>query len=121
MKLTKSERRILQFYKSLGKQFCRSLQQIAKACSISTKTVVRANRHFERLGILIWAPGHGIGGDGIANKYLCDLHGIHGYQILGVTPAMLRSIRGQVSGRGWGLGRETANKPNQPNRPNQPN
>jgi hypothetical protein len=112
-KLTPAEIRILRYYKSIGKvdrsigsglRFCRSLKTIAAATGcvgkFADKTVRRANEHFAALGILMWIKGNSqswrAGSRGQANKYCLMLNGINGYHLLGVTPAILRSVRSQI-------------------------
>jgi hypothetical protein len=69
--LTRSEDRILRYYKKIGTRakgglyFCRSLEQIARATDCTEKTVRRANEHFEALNILVWIRGH----EHCANRY----------------------------------------------------
>lgn len=103
--LTKSERRILRSYKSLGQgprvNFVRSLKTIAAECGISTKTVQRANEHFRSLGILIWLSGNSAswktGRQGQPTRYRLNLCGFVGFdKTLGITPAMLREVRRQI-------------------------
>lgn len=112
--LTPKEVRILRFYKSIakpnkalgvGRYFVRSLPSIAAVADCSAKTVCRANTHFSMLGILMWASGNGgdwkSGLKGQPNQYSLQMRGWRGYDtVLGVTPAMLRKVRQQVSGLG---------------------
>jgi len=101
--LTNAEVRILCFYKVIGKvdralgtglRFCRSLKTIADAAGCTERTVRRANEHFKSLGILTWISGNS---RPQANKYRLMLQGTEGYEFLEVTPAMLASVRRQVS------------------------
>jgi hypothetical protein len=126
VKLTPAEIRILRYYKSIGKvdrerggglRFCRSLKTIAAetGCTgqFADKTVRRANEHFRSLGILTWISGNSASwrpdSRGQANQYRLVLSGINGCEVLGVTPAMLRSVRSQVREG------KSANQPNSPN------
>ena len=108
--LTPAEVRVLRFYVSIakpdkargvGRYFLRSLKSIAAAATCTPKTVTRANAHFGNLGILIWAPGNGgdwkTGLKGQPNDYSLKMDGWRGYgTVLGVSPAVLRSVRKQV-------------------------
>jgi hypothetical protein len=114
MKLTKSELHILSFYRSLGAKFCRSIKTIARETGTGTKTVQRANGRFKSLGTLTWAPGNSANG-GQANRYWLRMQGIPGYEVLGVSTAMLRSVQKQI--RVFEGGRATANTPNHPTHP----
>ena len=105
-KLTKSERIILRYYRSLGRglqlDFVRSLKTIAAECGTSTKTVQRANDHFAALGILIWLSGNSAswktGMQGQPTRYRLNLKGFSGFdKVLGCTPAMLREVRRQLN------------------------
>jgi hypothetical protein len=104
--LTKSEIRILQFYRSIGKvdsslgtglRFRRSLKTIAAEIAVNEKTIRRANDHFAALGILSWISGNSASwrGDkgGQASKYRLVLSGLEGFAVARTT---LQSIRKQL-------------------------
>jgi DNA-binding transcriptional regulator YhcF (GntR family) len=60
LKLTKSERTILEYYRSLKEEkFCCSLLTIARATGMNEKTIRRANDHCRQLGLLSWIRGNG--------------------------------------------------------------
>jgi hypothetical protein len=107
MKLTPSEVRVLRFYRDFRKErFCCSIKTIAKACSVGTRTVQRANAQFQGFGILSWVSGNSASwrknSRGQANKYRLRLTGIEGSAI---TPSMVRGLRRLIRGK----------SPNQPN------
>jgi hypothetical protein len=111
--LTKSEVRILTFYRAFhSERFCCSIKTTARACDVGTRTVQRANTHFQNLGILAWVSGNSASwrknSRGQANKYRLVMSGIEGS---GVTPAVTRRL--------YRLMHREA--PSQPNKPNQPN
>lgn len=63
-KLTATETRILDFYKSLKDRegnFCRSVATIAEELGVSPKTIRRTNTHLKEIGRLSWQSGHGNG------------------------------------------------------------
>jgi hypothetical protein len=124
-RLTKSDIRILRFYRSIGKvdrslgtglRFCRSLKTIAAEIGVNEKTVRRSNDHFRALGILSWVSGNSASwrkdspeDRGQPNGYRLELRGITGYEILGVTPAILARVRRQIR-------KTTSLMPNEPNK-----
>jgi len=106
--LTKSELRILQFYRAYrSERFCCSIKSIADACDVGTKTVQRANELFREMGILSWVSGNSASwrpdSRGQANKYRLKLSGIEGSA---VTPAVTRRLYRLTQG----------NAPSQPNK-----
>lgn len=110
IKLTRTETRILQFYRDFREErFCCSIKTIAEACSVGTRTVQRANVRFQNLGILAWVSGNSASwkknSRGQANKYRLVLKGLEGSD---VTPAMTRALYRLTRGM----------NPNQPNQPN---
>jgi hypothetical protein len=69
---TKSEQKLWKYYLSLGTEFYRSLERIAKETGLAISTVQRANRRFRELGKLKWTSGHGnreSGAWGTSNMY----------------------------------------------------
>jgi hypothetical protein len=114
--LTKSDIRVLQFYRTFRRErFCCSIKTIADACGIGTKTVQRANNNFREMGILAWVSGNSASwrpdSRGQANKYRLVMSGIEGSA---VTPAMTRRLYRLTQ-------RQAPSQPNKPNRPSPPN
>jgi hypothetical protein len=112
-KLSNVEIHVLRFYQSIGKsdrslgrglRFSVRLRTTAEAVGCSQKTVQRANKHLQALAVLDWGRNrHGL------LEYRLVLAGIEHYKIVGVTSAMLKSIRRQLAAyQVWSL--DTANR-----------